>query len=349
VNHLESRGVRYTSVALELPSDLSFEEWVGCVPEKPESQKDENTYHLQIMDWIRYGFDRWGELAIDEAVKRRGLAPSTCRNYVRVSRGVPATRRPEGTNLGFLQSIYKLSPAEQRAWQRKATENAWSQSYFTKAVRGGVTLTATELADATAAEEGLSLSSDDSVAVPGPEDDELAPVRSTEHTEIQWLLAKLGNDMGYDVWVARNDQNRQWNGNKFTALPHLLNQLPLQFHQKANETIQLIDILWLKRDVFVAAFEVERSTEIYSGILRMSDLVALVPNVNIRLFIAAPDARRNAVFREFKRPTFSALTPPLREVCKYISFTVLREHIDRAQPYLKAMTADFLDQFAEEV
>ncbi len=27
----------------------------------------------------------------------------------------------------------------------------------------------------------------------------------TAHTEIQWLLLKLGSDMGLDVWVARND------------------------------------------------------------------------------------------------------------------------------------------------
>ena len=28
------------------------------------------------------------------------------------------------------------------------------------------------------------------------------------HTEMQWLLLKLGNDMGLDVWVARNDRNQ---------------------------------------------------------------------------------------------------------------------------------------------
>jgi hypothetical protein len=29
------------------------------------------------------------------------------------------------------------------------------------------------------------------------------------HTEMQWLLLKLGSDMGLDVWVARNDKNKK--------------------------------------------------------------------------------------------------------------------------------------------
>lgn len=40
---------------------------------------------------------------------------------------------------------------------------------------------------------------------------------ASAHNELQWLLAKLGNDMGLDVWVARNDRNREINGSKFTV------------------------------------------------------------------------------------------------------------------------------------
>ena len=32
------------------------------------------------------------------------------------------------------------------------------------------------------------------------------------HTEIQWLLLKLGSDMGFSVWVARNDRSRSFDG-----------------------------------------------------------------------------------------------------------------------------------------
>lgn len=37
-----------------------------------------------------------------------------------------------------------------------------------------------------------------------PEVREVAPTDYNDHTEIQWILAKLGNDLGLDVWIARN-------------------------------------------------------------------------------------------------------------------------------------------------
>jgi hypothetical protein len=43
----------------------------------------------------------------------------------------------------------------------------------------------------------------------------LSPAREpTAHTEIQWSLLKLGNNMGLDVWVARNDRSRDWKGHR---------------------------------------------------------------------------------------------------------------------------------------
>src|SRR5215218_2611337 len=66
---------------------------------------------------------------------------------------------------------------------------------------------------------------------------------TTAHTEIQWLLLKLGSDMGLDVWVARNDRSREANGRSFVDLPRLRKELPLQFDEVTNKTIELIDVL----------------------------------------------------------------------------------------------------------
>ena len=49
---------------------------------------------------------------------------------------------------------------------------------------------------------------------------------STAHTEIQWLLLKLGSDMGLDVWVARNDRGREVHGHRFSDIPRLKKSLP---------------------------------------------------------------------------------------------------------------------------
>ncbi len=88
----------------------------------------------------------------------------------------------------------------------------------------------------------------------------------TTHTEIQWLLLKLGSDLGLDVWVARNDRNKSYNGVDFQKIKNIRSELPRQFDEATNKTIELIDVLWLQGDAIVAAFEVEHTTLIYSGL-----------------------------------------------------------------------------------
>lgn len=77
-------------------------------------------------------------------------------------------------------------------------------------------------------------------------------------------------------------------------------------------------MLWLKGNAVVAAFEIESTTSIYSGLLRMADLIAMQPNLNIPLYLVAPDERRQKVFAEVNRPTFSRLSPPLVELCRFV-------------------------------
>ena len=112
------------------------------------------------------------------------------------------------------------------------------------------------------------------------------------HTEIQWLLLTLGSGMGLDVWVARNDRGGSFDGRRFADLPRLLDRLPRQFDDVTHRTIELIDVLWLRGTAIVAAFEIESTTAIYSGLLRMADLLAMQPNVDIPLYLVAPDERR---------------------------------------------------------
>jgi hypothetical protein len=139
-----------------------------------------------------------------------------------------------------------------------------------------------------------------SEAEPASEDspaEELAK-EPTAHTEIQALLLQLGSEMGFDVWVAKNDRSKSHYGLIFSEMPKMKSALPLQFDNATNRTIELIDVLWLKGNAIIAAFEIESTTSIYSGLLRMADLLAMQPNINIPLYLVAPDERRDKVMEE---------------------------------------------------
>ena len=179
------------------------------------------------------------------------------------------------------------------------------------------------------------------------EEQAIVSKRPTDHTEIQWHLLKLGSDMGFDVWVARNDKGKDFKGKRFAELSKLKNELPLQFDDATNKTIELIDVLWLQGNAIVAAFEVESTTAIYSGLLRMSDLVAMQPNLSIPLYLVAPDDRREKVMTEVNRPTFSKLSPPLSEICRFISFNALKDQIKQVSSILRFLKPEFLEELSE--
>lgn len=175
------------------------------------------------------------------------------------------------------------------------------------------------------------------VSVPEPEESPVnvsatqrdsVELATTRHSEIQYLILKLGAELGLDVWVARNDRNRKWNGVLLGSLPRMLDDLPTQFNEATTRTIELIDVLWLSGNSIVGAFEVECTTSVYSGLLRMSDLLALQPNLDINLYLVAPDERRDKVEQELLRPTFSLREKPLAKICGFLPFSVLCEKLD---------------------
>lgn len=172
---------------------------------------------------------------------------------------------------------------------------------------------------------------------------------STRHTEIQYHLAALGAEMGFEIWIARNDRSRSWGGKVLGELPQVIDELPTQFNDATNRTIELIDVLWLKGNSIASAFEVECTTSVYSGLLRMSDLLALQPNIDINLFLVAPDERREKVKQEILRPTFSLKEKPLAEICGFLGFGKLTEKLEgiRKLGLASSLKPDFLLKTAE--
>lgn len=70
----------------------------------------------------------------------------------------------------------------------------------------------------------------------------------------------------------------------------------------------MIDVLWLERDGSgrgAGAFEVEHTTSIYSGIVRMLALALGAPDAAVtHLFLVAPDDREADVRAQLARPAF---------------------------------------------
>ena len=127
----------------------------------------------------------------------------------------------------------------------------------------------------------------------------------------------------------------------------LLERLPLNYDDTTLRTIEQIDVLWLRGRSIVRAFEVEHTTAVYSGILRMADLLALQPNMDIKLHIVAPGTKRDKVFQEIRRPVFALLEKgPLAESCTYLAYESVRELAN--EKHLSHLSDTVLDEYAEQ-
>ena len=159
------------------------------------------------------------------------------------------------------------------------------------------------------------------------------------HTEIQHWLRDLGRALGYQVHVAANDRGRECADGRLgdgclSELPESLSKSP------GAEAVRLIDVLWLSSGEVAAAFEVEHSTSIYSGIVRLLDLSFGAPSsISRELFIVAPDARAEDVLAQVRRPAFRAIGSLRVRYLAYGELERHRESMARFGEGLKAIQA----------
>jgi hypothetical protein len=157
---------------------------------------------------------------------------------------------------------------------------------------------------------------------PAVRDEEVAatpPRELSEHLRMQWLLLKMGRQAGEKVWAPRNDQQRITTEYKFADFEKEFSDgLDTQAKYVAN-----IDVVWKEEFRIDAAFEIENSTSIYSGLLRFADLTMVAPNTVYPLFIVAPGERRQRVREQLARPSFRHLG--IDRKVRYLSYEKVNE------------------------
>ena len=141
----------------------------------------------------------------------------------------------------------------------------------------------------------------------------------SEHLRMQWLLLKMGRQAGEKVWAPKNDQQRitaEYNFGDFaeTFAAGLDTQV---------KYVENIDVVWKEEFRIDAAFEIENSTSIYSGLLRFADLTMVAPNTVYPMFIVAPGERRQRVREQLARPSFRHLG--IHERVRYLSYERVNE------------------------
>ena len=134
-------------------------------------------------------------------------------------------------------------------------------------------------------------------------DDILSTPITSDHVRMQWILARLGIKAGERVWVPVGDQSRLKKAYEFESFdPEFSSGIDLP-----HSYIENIDVVWKQQFRIGAAYEIENSTSIYSGLLRFADLNIIAPNTLYPMFVVAPKERKNRLREQLRRPAFKRL------------------------------------------
>lgn len=143
--------------------------------------------------------------------------------------------------------------------------------------------------------------------------------RISDHITMQWKLALLGLKAGERVWVPVGDQTKLRQAYQFESFDqHFTAGIDLP-----HSYVENIDVVWKQEFRIGAAYEIENSTSIYSGLLRFADLNILAPNTTYPMFIVAPRDRKNRADEQVRRPTFKRLD--MHNKVRFLSYETINE------------------------
>lgn len=121
-----------------------------------------------------------------------------------------------------------------------------------------------------------------------------------DHWDAIAMLAQVGKLLGYDVYVADPARESRMFGVKLGELADL-QQVPRFTLDRYLETISYVDVIWFQEEFPVYCFEVEHSTNVTQGLLRLYQIRRFT---DARFFIVAPAKVEQRFISEVKKDPF---------------------------------------------
>lgn len=140
------------------------------------------------------------------------------------------------------------------------------------------------------------------------------------HIQVQSALAVIGERLGYSIWISEGDRRRV--AENLPKPLRLLAELPrLTINDRANSIARLIDVVFVPQEPhqLPQLYEVESTTPIYSGLLRLNDFYSWRKDAG--LHIVTHRTRIPKFKRELSRPSFFVI----QSVVRLLTFDEVRD------------------------
>lgn len=105
-----------------------------------------------------------------------------------------------------------------------------------------------------------------------------------KHSQLIYMLAKLGKHFGFKIWVGKKEQTDVYDNHRLNELCDFEKLTLKGFTEDSIQKVSNIDLLWFKGDVITYTFEVENTTAITDAIRRNKH----IPYENVMKVIVMP-------------------------------------------------------------
>jgi hypothetical protein len=159
-----------------------------------------------------------------------------------------------------------------------------------------------------------------------PAQDEAPSTEPRTHSEIQGKLRDIGIQEGFDIWVA--DRGVAWKGKPLGD--GCLADLPVVAAEETRRVMRRIDVIWFRKGTGHPErfFEIEHSTDVFSGLLRFNDVMIDFP-ITEAFIVGEGEQTRRKFEREIGRRTFAQSR--LSGVSRFLSYDQVRETWEQYQ------------------
>ncbi len=162
------------------------------------------------------------------------------------------------------------------------------------------------------------------------------------HSKMQAKLAKLAEKWNYNVWIPRSDKDRVKKQEEIFNEDTFIDKLPTAYSEDVLKVIKNIDVIWINGNSMPCAFEVENTTTIYSGLLRLNDFAKLMPDNTMKFYIVSHSERYEKFNREINRPSFK----DIYDRTSFLSYESLMKLFQK-DVKVEMIRTDMLDEIAD--
>ncbi|MCD6318419.1 hypothetical protein J7M02_05080, partial [Candidatus Aerophobetes bacterium] len=155
----------------------------------------------------------------------------------------------------------------------------------------------------------------------------ISSAEELDHSRVIRVVSQFGKDFGYDVWIGEPEIRKNPELKKYRNMEKLV--IP-GLDKLILERLKNIDIIWLQRKaVPVSLIEVEHTTNLREGLLRMANVFDAIPHLRIETFVILPDKRQKKLSEVLQEPSIKTLLS--KRVVYYAPYSLIAELMDERE------------------